>query len=139
MITNHTNEQVIEKLNQYGIKPSIQRIAILKYLLEHRTHPAIDEIYEALSKDVITLSKTTIYNTLQLLEEKGAIISILIDDKMVHYDGYPTQHAHFMCKGCGKIIDIEQQYEIPTTISKDLSVTEAQIYYKGYCNICLTK
>lgn len=141
MNTIITKEQVIDRLNQFGIKPSIQRIAILKYLLEHRTHPAIDEIYEALSKKMITLSKTTIYNTLQLLESKGAILSILIDDKMVHYDGYPEPHAHFMCNNCRKIFDIEQKFEYPTnnTTLKKFKVSEVQIYYKGICNLCLTK
>lgn len=141
MNTEISNKQVIDRLAQFGIKPSMQRIAILKYLLEHRTHPAIDEIYDSLSKEMVTLSKTTIYNTLQLLESKGAILSIIIDNKMVHYDGYPEQHAHFMCNSCRKIFDIEQKFEYPTnnTTLEKFKVSEVQIYYKGICNLCLTK
>lgn len=46
-----------EYLLSYNIKPSVQRIAIMDYLLKHHTHPCIDEIYLALCKDIPTLSK----------------------------------------------------------------------------------
>ena len=32
-------EVVVERLQGHNIKPSVQRIAIMKYLMEHRTHP----------------------------------------------------------------------------------------------------
>ena len=53
-----------DRLLKYSIKPSMQRIAIMEYLMEHRTHPSADEIYTALSPSMPTLSKTTVYNTL---------------------------------------------------------------------------
>ena len=53
-------EVVVERLQGHNIKPSVQRIAIMKYLMEHRTHPTVDEIYTALSPTIPTLSKTTV-------------------------------------------------------------------------------
>ena len=41
-------------LLSYNIKPSVQRIAIMDYLLAHKTHPCIDEIYMALCDDIPT-------------------------------------------------------------------------------------
>ena len=58
-----------EYLLDYNIKPSVQRIAIMDYLLKHQTHPCIDEIYMAVNKDIPTLSKTTVYNTLKLQDK----------------------------------------------------------------------
>ena len=52
-------EIVVERLQGHNIKPSVQRIAIMKYLMEHRTHPTVDEIYTALSPTIPTLSKFT--------------------------------------------------------------------------------
>lgn len=46
-----------EYLLNHHIKPSVQRIAIMDYLLKHKTHPCIDEIYTALCKEIPTLSK----------------------------------------------------------------------------------
>ena len=68
-----------EYLQSFGIKPSVQRIAIMDYLLTHRTHPAIDEIYLALCEQIPTLSKTTVYNTLKLFVEHGAAQMLTID------------------------------------------------------------
>mgnify|MGYP003302804091 CR=1 FL=1 len=59
-------------LLEHGIKPSMQRIAIMDYLLTHKDHPSIDAIFMALSKKMPTLSKTTVYNTLKLFVENGA-------------------------------------------------------------------
>lgn len=72
-----------KKLHQYlsgfGVKPSLQRLAIMEYLMTHRTHPTADEIFNALSPSMPTLSKTTVYNTLKLFAEQGAVLSLDID------------------------------------------------------------
>ena len=60
------------RLLEHNIKPSMQRIAIMNYLMEHKTHPSADEIYTELSPSMPTLSKTTVYNTLRLFSEQGA-------------------------------------------------------------------
>ena len=93
-------------LISYNIKPSVQRIAIMDYLLAHKTHPSIDEIYLALCKDIPTLSKTTVYNTLKLFVEHGAALMLTIDEKNACFDGDTSLHAHFLCKKCGKIFDL---------------------------------
>lgn len=56
-----------EQLIEHNIRPSVQRVAIMQYLLDHRTHPTADDIYTELVKTMPTLSRTTVYNTLQLL------------------------------------------------------------------------
>jgi len=32
---------VVKRLQNHNIKPSVQRIAIMNYLIEHRTHPTV--------------------------------------------------------------------------------------------------
>lgn len=70
-----------EYLLKYNIKPSMQRIAIMDYLMVHRVHPTADEIYNALYPTMPTLSKTTIYNTMKLFTEQGAVKALVIDEK----------------------------------------------------------
>ena len=101
--------EAIDRLVSHNIRPSAQRISIMGYLLTHRTHPTVDAIYNDLVKNMPTLSKTTIYNTLKLLEEHDAIIELTIDKKTAHYDGMTEPHSHFTCKSCGKIIDMQLQ------------------------------
>ena len=89
-------------LLSFNVKPSVQRLAIMDYLLTHRTHPTIDEIYLALCHEIPTLSKTTVYNTLKLFVENGLAQMLTIDERNVCYDGDISFHAHFLCKQCNK-------------------------------------
>jgi len=76
-----TNKAAYECLMDHGVKPSVQRIAIMDYLLKNRTHPTAEEIYSALVNLIPTLSKTTVYNTLKLFVEQGAALMLTIDEK----------------------------------------------------------
>ena len=72
----------------------------------------VDEIFNDLSKSIPTLSKTTVYNTLKIFAEKGAILSLTIDEKMVRFDGYNQRHAHFRCLNCNKVFDIPLNHDV---------------------------
>ena len=136
-----THKIVLDTLQAYGIHPSVQRIAIMDYLLKHRTHPTVDEVYVALSKAIPTLSKTTVYNTLRLFSEHGAALMLTIDEKKVCFDGVVTPHAHFMCKRCGQLADVQLPgcFRECQPLGVDFSVEETHLYYKGICKSCATK
>lgn len=126
-------------LISYNIKPSVQRIAIMDYLLAHKTHPSVDEIYLALCKNIPTLSKTTVYNTLKLFVEQGAASMLTIDEKNACFDGETCLHAHFLCKKCGKIFDLPYGNEVVQVEQEDMNgfmVEEIHQYYKGICPAC---
>src|SRR5574344_1119293 len=93
-------------LEQHHIKPSMQRLAVLDYLLEHITHPNIDEIYTVLHASMPTLSKTTLYNTLKLFATQGVVASLSVDDKALRFDACTHHHAHFYCEKCGQLYDL---------------------------------
>lgn len=133
---------VYEYLISCNIKPSVQRIAIMDYLLKHKTHPSIDEIYLALCKDIPTLSKTTVYNTLKLFVEHGAAKQLTIDERNTCFDGDLSLHAHFQCKSCGKIYDVPLSTETNETeklTKSGFEVEEVHHYYKGICPHCCEK
>ena len=133
------HNEAIERLTACGIKPSAQRISIMEYLLKHRTHPTVDMIYNDLVPTMPTLSRTTIYNTLKLLEEHNAIIELRIDKKTSHYDGDTLPHSHFQCKSCGKIIDVQMQGLLNEQYETEFVIEETEINYRGYCKSCLEK
>lgn len=125
-----------------GIRPSMQRLAIMDYLINHPIHPTIDDVYQALSNKVPTLSRTTVYNTLRMLSENQAAQMITIDEHRICYDGNVESHVHFYCKKCGKIIDLfgEQapKLEGEKTVEGNI-IQEEQLYYKGICAKCAKK
>lgn len=133
------NEEAYNRLVQAGLRPSVHRLAIMDYLLKHRTHPTIDEVYNGVVKRVSTLSKTTVYNTLRLFSEHHAAQMITIDDHHVCYDGDMRPHVHFFCRKCGRVFDLFDEpapnVELPRNIDGH-RIDEAQLYYKGVCKDC---
>lgn len=129
-----------ETLSRYNIKPSPQRMAIMTYLLEHKTHPTIEEIYKFLSPDMPTLSKTTIYNTLKLFVENGAASMLTINEKTTCYDYDTSPHAHFICKKCNKVTDLFYGVENMIPSRQEIEgnrIVDMQVYYRGICKDCL--
>ncbi len=125
-------------LRQFSIKPSVQRSAVMNFMLKNRIHPTIDEIYHALSPTMPTLSKTTVYNTLDLFVERGAVRALAIDEKNARYDVDISAHAHFMCRSCGAVRDIfdlkPNMFQIPDTT--DFKIDAVEISYFGTCEKC---
>lgn len=133
-------KEAYDKLLSCGLKPSVQRMAIMQYLLTHFTHPKVEDVYAGLNKKMPTLSRTTVYNTLRLLSDHKAVQMITIDEHRVCYDGNTDPHVHFYCKECEKVIDMFDQEAPESPDNKMINgnlVTDAQLYYKGICAECL--
>lgn len=129
-------DRAIDILNSHNIRPSEQRIAVLKYLLSNRIHPTVDDIYVALTQSMPTLSKTTVYNVLKNLVENGAVLALTIDDKNVRYDAIVEPHSHFRCRCCGRIIDCPAP-EFKSDAIDGCIVEETHVYYRGLCAGCV--
>ena len=138
MISNM--EQPKELLQARGLKPTYQRLRILEYLERHRTHPTVEMIYEDLVREIPTISKTTIYNTLNSFLEKEIINSITITGTETRYDYKSSPHHHFLCSRCGRVIDID--IKCPYVEKKEFDghkIKEIHGYFKGICKECLRK
>ena len=137
----NTNSQYIKRILQTkGLKPTYQRLRVMEYLEKHEIHPTAEMIYRALVREIPTISKTTIYNTLNALLLKGLIHSITITGTETRYDYHQLPHHHFLCTHCGKILDIA--VECPYLARKEVSghrIEELHGYFKGICKECLKK
>lgn len=131
-------ENVGEYLKENGIKPSIQRIKIFEFLLEHHIHPTVDDIFQTLSAEIPTLSKTTVYNTLNLFVGNHIVQEVIIEENEVRYDVITGVHGHFKCKICGEIKDFDVDLS-KLDLSKlgDVEIEETHFYLKGTCAECL--
>ena len=127
---------VAKMLKEKGIRPSIIRIMVLEYLLEHRIHPTVEEVYEALQKKMPTLSKTSVYNTLHLLSENNIILEITIDPAKVRYDADTSLHGHFKCEKCNDVWDFAVG-QVQTSLSKEFLIKTKEIYFTGVCKKCM--
>ena len=130
----------IEILKEHEIAPSLQRIKILEYLHNYRTHPTADMTYKALIDEMPTLSKTTVYNTLKAFVEKGILSELSLFENEVRYEYNTEPHIHFKCMKCGKIYDIDEHFESFQKQEVDgHKVLEHHINLKGICTNCQDK
>ena len=132
-------EAICNHLTSHGIKPSVQRIAVMEYLLEHPSHPTVEEIYGALTSQIPTLSKTTVYNTLRLLSEQGAARMLTIDERKTCFDGDTHPQAHFLCTECGHIYDIALEgnsHTVSALLPAGFEMFTADTYFRGRCPHC---
>lgn len=135
-------EDVVSYLVEHDLKPSVQRIAVMEYLFYHRTHPTAEEIYKALQKELPTLSKTTVYNTLRLLVGHKAAMQLTIDEHNVCYDANTSAHAHFLCRACGRVYDIplvSKNLQALANLPQEFKTDQSDLYFRGCCSKCLKK
>lgn len=126
-------------LESFGIRPSLQRIAIMDYLLENKVHPTADQVYLSLIGSMPTLSKMTVYNTLQLFAKSGAVLSLGVDPRHRRFDGDTTVHGHFICNQCGKVEDVmysQQQIDMVISTMPQRANAAVEVTYTGLCASC---
>ncbi len=99
-------EEGLQCLKKQGARITNQRIAVLKSLHRRTDHPSADLLYRELKEEYPTLSIATIYNIIQLLSRSNLIRVLSIDDKRVYIDPDTSDHGHFLCKKCGKLLDM---------------------------------
>ena len=103
-------------------------------------HPTAHEIYQGLKKRNPSLSKTTVYNSIEALKKYDIIHELTIDGTEKRYDIIHEPHHHFLCTQCGKIIDIEIACpNIDKVIKDGYHIKEVHGYFKGICKACWEK
>lgn len=133
-------ENIGDFLKSNNIKPSYQRIKIYEYLTGTTAHPTVDTIYRALLPEIPTLSKTTVYNTLNLFVENRIALLITIEENEARYDADTSVHGHFKCDNCGDVLDFRTDLnDLAITELEGCTVTDKHIYFRGTCNKCIQK
>jgi Fur family peroxide stress response transcriptional regulator len=130
--------ELTEKLKSKNIRLSHQRLKVLEYVAEHRTHPTVDQVYSDLHREIPTLSKTTVYNTLNALMDAGLVKVITIEDNETRYDIVTENHGHFKCQNCGRIYDFKIDIDsFEAQDLKDFKILDKDVYFKGICPHCI--
>lgn len=131
-------DNITEVLLKNNIKPSYQRIKVLEYIVERRNHPTVDEIYNELVKDIPTLSKTTVYNSLDIFIEAKLVKVVFSEDNEARYDIAIPNHGHFKCQCCNTVYDFSiDTNNLYSNDLNDFKINEKNVYFKGICPKCL--
>lgn len=126
--------EVLNTLKAKGLKITPQRVEVLRFLEKNRIHPTAQRVYDHVVAKVGSVSFTTIYNTLHLLEKIGAIKRVVISENTTVYDVNTKPHGHFVCRNCGQIFDIDFRIFLDGIPGQ---VNAMQLVAYGICKECL--
>lgn len=123
-----------ELLRGQGCSLTPQRRAVLRYLEGNLDHPSASDIFDAVTRDFPITSRATVYNTLALLEELGAIHAVRGAGD-VRYDPKTDAHHHRFCTSCGRLEDIPAE---AVTVLLHGRPAEGRVRFDAPCADCAT-
>ena len=100
-----TTQFFTNTLKQAGHRLTEQRSVICQYLADTDEHPTPYQAFAEISANHPEISRATVYNTLNLLKELGAIIEIGFGDDHTHYETNVQPHVNLICMQCHQITD----------------------------------
>ena len=131
----------INLLKTKELKATPQRISVLKEL-DKKTHPTIDDLYNALKKENPSMSLATVYKNLATLKEKGVVIEVNTAEGKMRYDIYSKPHIHLVCQQCGSIEDAEYdqslfEYQAILENNKKVKINRMDVIATVHeCSVC---
>jgi len=118
-----------------SFKLTSQRATIYEYLNGNKTHPTVDDIYNHVKEKLPQISKRTVYSNLAFLCQQGIIKELNIKG-VRRYEPNLNQHAHAICRICGKIIDLVSVDFVKNPKIKNFELESASLTYYGVCKEC---
>lgn len=128
-----TTETIQAKLLAAGVQPTLQRIAICKYVLCEADHPTAEQVTKWAEKNLDKISQATVYNTLNTLVDAGLLrVFKFPHSEKVIYDNNTHDHYHFLDEASGKLYDIEtKDISIRSKVPRTFEVKSVEIVLKG--------
>jgi Fe2+ or Zn2+ uptake regulation protein len=119
--------------------------AVLAALREIASHPTAGEVYDAVRRRYPHVGRATVYRALQRLVAAGLAVEVGRDSLGRHYDARTDRHDHAICTGCGRVLDILPEDDLPedllaelTRLAQDagVAVDTYEIRLYGRCAAC---
>lgn len=98
----------VDTLRRADIRVTVPRIAVLTALVLRDGHASADEVLETALTVESTVTRATVYRTLERLRDERLISETDLGDGVRRFeivDDVP--HHHLICTGCGAIIDLD--------------------------------
>ena len=124
-------EDIYRKL---GVTPTKQRVDLARLIFSKKQHFTANELIAMADKKKLNISMATVYNTLSLLEDKGMLKTINIDNELKFYDTNLDNHHHLYNTTMSTLTDIDNDRivfaELPE-LPKTLQIESTEVLIKA--------
>ena len=133
--------QIDDYLERKHLKRTEERHKVLEAICAFKGHFDVNMILNQLQKSQFSVSRATIYNTLEILIDADVVIRHPLNGTMQQYElcCLSTNHTHLVCTQCGSIrkISSKEQPIDPSAMRKN-RFTPAYycLYIYGLCAKC---
>jgi Fur family ferric uptake transcriptional regulator len=127
-------------LSKNQLRMSKQRLAILNTILDLRSHPTADEVYQVVRQKLPRISLGTVYRNLEILSSSGMIRKVPLGGPQMRFDGCTEDHVHIRCIQCGRVDDLPM--DPPNTREGDIQKKSGYriighcTVFIGICPVC---
>jgi Fe2+ or Zn2+ uptake regulation protein len=140
MATALSETELIDRLRERGQRVTPQRLVLHRVLVDLDRHVVAEEVLRAAEPRLPNLSLPTVYATLDLLEELGAVRRLVAPGGAALYDPRAKDHHHLACRRCGAVVDVDGEFE-PEPLLKAARASGAkpdgvQVVLSGLCPAC---
>ena len=128
-------------IKEKGYKLTPQRRLILDVFHASKTHLTGEELVNQIQARAPGVNKSTVYRTLDLPESLELAAKSELEGRFVYHHGESAHHHHFVCRGCGKIVDCDETILLPlekTLVEKfDFEPDFKHLMIYGLCGACI--
>jgi Fur family iron response transcriptional regulator len=101
-------DAIAEKLNQAGLRPTAQRLALARVLFDGGDkHVSAESLFEDVAEAGLSVSLATVYNTLHQFKAAGLLRELAIEGDRSYYDTNTSNHFHLFNEEDGALMDID--------------------------------
>lgn len=102
-----TSSRVLARLRAAGLRPTRQRVALARLLLEGSDrHITAEQLHGEAVAAAIPVSLATVYNTLHQFTEAGLMREVVVEPGRSYFDTNTADHHHFFCEATSRLQDI---------------------------------
>ena len=106
-VTNQNQLALAERLRDAGLRPTRQRIAIARLLLDGRhRHVSAEGLNAEIRSIGVHVADGTVYNTLNQFTEVGLLRRVTLHNEHSLFDTNTDHHHHFYDADADKLFDI---------------------------------
>jgi Fur family iron response transcriptional regulator len=97
----------IERLRAAGLRPTRQRLALVRLLFDGGDrHVSAEQLHAEAQRAGVRVSLATIYNTLNQFTAAGLLREVVVDSGRSYFDTNASDHHHFFFEESGELQDI---------------------------------